>query len=529
MEPFNKEGLPCLKSLEDWQVIIDVCPRPAVVISQKEEILLANEAFGSLLGTDKNSFRGLALSDLFEENFPQTRPLPVKEVFCQGQRQRVSLLWRGSHWWIDLMPLKDREGKVRGLLVSFTNLEQLFELLCFKEGLPEFLWGKDCQSFSTAALKDKFEALSLFAKGIVHDLRNLITILDGNLALALRSKNEAQRERYIHKARQGIAKIKEFAENILAHTRIAPSSEQTNLAQVVEELAELVLADAEIDCVLEIPTNLWQVRIDQVRLVQLLQNILLNAKEAVAGKGVIIIKAENFVARGASSLKDGPYVRLTITDNGPGIEPERLRRIFDPYFSTKRGGHGLGLAIVYHIIQAYQGHLEVFSTPGKGTSFVLYLPAVPTPSDEEEEKKTEDASASLCLVVKPKLKVLVVDDEQEILTLYQDLLNFLGCNVAVAAHPEEALKLFKEAFYRGEPFELAIIDMILPEKDGFELLEEFRKIDPHLKAVIASGLKDERITEKLRLQEIHGFLKKPFGLTELEEVIKGASLKRPNY
>ncbi len=523
MEISKGGKLPQLQNVEDWQVIIDACPRPALVVSPEREILLANKAFETLLGHDKKALRGLFLSEIFEDS-PQAQPLPIKAVFKDGDIQRIFIPWMGNHWWVDLIPLKDRSGKVRSLLVSFTNLEKIFENLCSKDYFLDVVLNCKCHGLSAATLKDKFEALNLFAKGVVHDLKNLITVVEGNLALAERSKDPAVKEDFLRKASKAIDKVKEFAENILAHTHISPSQASSDLAKVIEELTDLIFADSQIECVLELPANLWRVRMDQIRLTQLLQNILLNAKEALEGQGLIVIRAENFKGQVSNFLKEkGAYVRLTISDNGPGIPPSHLKRIFDPYFSTKKGGHGLGLAIVYSIVKAYNGHLEVFSREGRGTSFVLYLPADPA----TETKNIETKSASLCLLVNPKPKVLVVDDEEELRELYEDLLAFLGCEVKTAASAEEALEIFKKELYQGDPFKLVILDLWLPDMRGEDLLEKLKALDSELKIIVASGHHDQQLREKLLEKGAFAFLKKPFDLEELERLIKGASAEAP--
>ncbi len=513
----KSETLPCLRDIEDWQVLIDVCPRPALILSSSEEIVLANEAFGELWGERKDSFRGKFLKDLFERKAATLPVFPFQDVISRGKRERVSFPWQGAHWWADLMPLKDKEGRVRGVLVSFTNLHQLAEAIC---GDPKFSFLEGKKGLSGKEIEEKFEAFGLFTRGLVHDLRNLINVIEGNLSLAERVEDFSQKNRFLQKARAGLEKIKEFAERILASTTVTPSYDTCDLVRLIEEEVDLLLANSEVECVLELPANLWQPRIDSFRMTQILQNLLLNAKEALKGKGLITIKAENFYSCGCGNLNEGPYIRLIISDNGPGIDPSHLSRIFDPYFSTKKEGHGLGLAVVYAILKAHGGHIEVFSSPGNGTTFILYLPALMTETDATN-LQDPDSYGSFCFVVKEKAPILVVEDEEELRELYQDVLNFLGRESRAVATLSAAVSEYQKAFYAGKPFELVLSDFYLPDGDGLRLLEELRKIDPEAKVVICTGDTDQSLWENLKKAGVQAILKKPFGLEELAQILGG--------
>ncbi len=514
----KEQFLPCLKDLEDWQIIIDACPRPAVILSPSQEIILANQAFGELLGDNKSVFRGKSLENFFEKQALKPR-LPVQKVFSSGQRERISFPWRGCHWWADLMPLRDRKGIVKGVLVSFTNLQLLAETIC-SEGLFHLPLPREKESFSGKELEEKFEALGLFTKGVVHDLRNLLGVVEGNFSLALKASNPSQKEEFFKKTKKGLEKLKEFTERLLSYTNVSPSLETCNLAKTLEEETDLLLSDAEIECVLEVPEDLWPARIDCFRTSQILQNLLLNAKEALEGHGIITIKAENFYTDGKGILKEGPYVRLIISDNGPGIEPQILRRIFDPYFSTKKEGHGLGLALVYTILKAHGGHIEVFSYPGLGTTFVLYLPALmkDEPSKESNTKKSS-AKASFYFVVKSKPRILVVEDEEELQDLYRDLLSFLGSETKVVSTAAEALEAYRQNFYEGQPFDLVIADFNLPDKDAFVLFHELKNINPEASLVLATGMRDPKIEERFKAAGVKAILRKPFGIEELAQIL----------
>ena len=519
--------LPVLTSLEDWQIIIDVCPRPALIVSRDEEIFLANKAFAALFGQGRDVFRGLSLGDVFEE-CPEVRTvLGVKKVFETGERQRSLIAWRGGHWWIDLIPLKDRTNEVRGVLLCFTNLETLIRNISSDERIYG-LFSERIENISICNLKQKFDSLNLLVKGVVHDLKNLVSIAEGNLILLEKAQNGEKKEEYLQKTKRSIQKIKEFSEKLLNCMGVEPCEGESDLASLLRDLLELVFSDTpEIKYVLEVPDNLWKVRIDQLHLIQIVQNILVNAKEALEGKGVVLVRAVNFISQDDSILKEKFYVRLTITDNGPGIPLEILDRIFDPYFSTKKDNHGLGLAIVYSVLKAYNGHLEVFSSPGWGTSFVLYLPAAlkaeekPSPKEKEDEVLEEDQKKPLGKALKAP-RVLVVEDEDDLREIYQDFLQLLGCETRALCDPEKTLQVFKEAKERGEPFDFVILDLFLPKISGEELLERIKELDPEARVIIATGLNDPSLEARLREKGAFAILKKPFGVAELAEMIKGA-------
>ena len=517
--------LPVLSSLEDWQILIDVCPRPSLIVSRDEEIFLANKAFAALFGQGKDIFRGLSLGDVFEE-CPEIRTiLGVEKVFETGERQRSLIAWRGGHWWIDLIPLKDRANEVRGVLLCFTNLETLIRNISSDEKIYDLL-SERIENISTYNLQQKFDSLSLLVKGVVHDLKNLVNIAEGNLTLLEKAQNGKKKEEYLRKTKKSIQKIKEFSEKLLSCMGVEPCQGESDLAPLLKELLELDFSDTPgIKYVLEVPDNLWKVRIDQLHLTQIVQNILVNAKEALEGKGVVLVRAVNFLSQDDSVLKEKFYVRLTITDNGPGIPPEILNRIFDPYFSTKKDNYGLGLAIVYSVLKAYNGHLEVFSSPGWGTSFVLYLPAAPKTEEKPFPKGEKPLKAGQKKPLGKVLKaprVLVVEDEDDLREIYQDFLHLLGCETRALCDPEKTLQVFKEAKEKGEPFDFVILDLFLPKINGEELLERIKELDPEARVIIATGLNDPSLEERLREKGAFAILKKPFGVAELAELIKGA-------
>jgi two-component system, cell cycle sensor histidine kinase and response regulator CckA len=275
-----------------------------------------------------------------------------------------------------------------------------------------------------------------------------------------------------------------------------------------------VLRGSSISCTCDIPDSLWDADIDRGQIAQVVHNLILNARQAMPDGGRLKVSAENTVILEKDNLPllEGKYIRINITDQGPGIPGEIIPRIFDPYFSTKPSGTGLGLAICYSIIKKHDGHIAVESERGTGSTFAIYIPA----SRQKAVLKLNTGTA-------PKVaggKILLMDDELIILDLGAKLLRHLGYEVVTAVNGAEAARLFQEAKNGERPFDLIILDLIIPGGTGADkVIEVVKKIDPGVKAIVTSGYADDPIIVDYQNHGFAGAMAKPFNLEELEREI----------
>ena len=248
---------------------------------------------------------------------------------------------------------------------------------------------------------------------------------------------------------------------------------------------------------------------DRSQIEQVLWNLYVNAMDAMPEHGRITIQTRN--VRKKNTPEGSGYVCISVSDTGTGIDPGDLEKIFNPFFTTKDGkGTGLGLSSVYGIVQAHDGYVDVFSKPGTGTTFELYLPAAQRPKEVRREKNGKNASRG-------QETILIVDDEDIILDSSGLLLEKFGYRVLTASSGHEALERYKTS---RDGIDLVIIDMIMPEMSGGELYVELKKLNPQIKALLSSGYSLNEKAQKVIDQGINGFIQKPFNAAQLTHTIQ---------
>jgi CheY-like chemotaxis protein len=245
-----------------------------------------------------------------------------------------------------------------------------------------------------------------------------------------------------------------------------------------------------------------------------ISNIIINADQAMPYGGIIRVQAENCTvqAEHALPLRAGHYVRVSIMDQGVGIPQEHLSKIFDPYFTTKPRGSGLGLATAYAILQKHDGYIAVESAVGMGTTFHLYLPA--------SSQAVRSAPVIPEHPQEGRGKVLVMDDEQVIRELVEQMLSQIGYVVESASDGTEAMALYTKAREAGQPFDVVIMDLTIPGgMGGKDTIRQLQEIDPHIKAIVSSGYSTDPIMANFRHYGFCGVVVKPYNMTELSTVL----------
>jgi two-component system cell cycle sensor histidine kinase/response regulator CckA len=258
------------------------------------------------------------------------------------------------------------------------------------------------------------------------------------------------------------------------------------------------------------------VEVDEGQISQVLQNLVINAKEAMPMGGAIEVKAENVTeeddAPGELFPRKGAYVVVSIKDHGIGIPEEYIDKIFDPYFTTKQKGSGLGLATTYSIIKKHGGFIRAKSHLGIGTTFTIHLPAV--------RGKASFATEAKPGVVPGTGNILLMDDEEVVRDTIGEMLSFLGYRTECAQDGVEAIDLYMEARKKGDPFDLVILDLTVPGgMGGSEAMEELLAIDPNIKAIVSSGYANSPIMSEFGRYGFVDVISKPYKLEELSEAV----------
>jgi CheY-like chemotaxis protein len=286
------------------------------------------------------------------------------------------------------------------------------------------------------------------------------------------------------------------------------------LSEIVREAAEFVLHGSKVRCEFEIEADLWPADADKGQIGQVVQNVIINGIQAMPDGGKMRVSLGNaLVAAGAvADLAAGRYLKLCVTDSGVGIKPELLPHIFDPYFTTKAQGSGLGLATVYSIVKKHLGRIEVESQPGQGTTFRIWLPAAHgTPAAAVHPSE---------LPMQLSGRVLVMDDEEAIRRSAMALLQHVGLEASAVSDGAEALREYSAAQAAGRPFDLVILDLTVPGgMGGQETIEKLRQINPRVRAIVSSGYSRDPVLAQYRAHGFLGMVPKPYDLTELMKVI----------
>jgi nitrogen-specific signal transduction histidine kinase/CheY-like chemotaxis protein len=369
------------------------------------------------------------------------------------------------------------------------------------------------------ARADKLASLGLLAGGIAHDFNNLLMAVMGNVSMAratMPSTGDAATA--LAQAEQACVRARHLTWNLLTFSKGgAPDKKTITLPRLLEESARLALCGSSVPYTLHVDPDLWPVHVDDRQLVQVVNNVLINAQQAMPRGGTIEIVAENVVEREHRSEyalhgEPGPYVRISISDKGMGIPPENLGSIFDPYFTTKQTGSGLGLAISHSIIKNHGGFFLVDSTLGRGTTVRVHLPAS---LDRELEE-----SAGAIDRVSGGGRILVMDGDATIRALAVSMLEFLGYTPEVVSSGSAAVERYKRALVKGRPFDAVILDLVVPEgMGGKEAMAQLGVIDRQVTAILSSGYVEDSMIQDFQKLGFKAIIPKPFTLGELSKTL----------
>jgi PAS domain S-box-containing protein len=366
----------------------------------------------------------------------------------------------------------------------------------------------------------KLETVGTMARGIAHDFNNILTAITGNLFLAkINAIKESDAYRAILEAEKAAFRATKFTNRLLTFAKEETTvKEQTPIREIIDDVVGYSITDSRIEVRIELPDDLWDIPIDRGQIDQVFNNVLVNAEQAMPEGGTVVIRGENVTIPDTSvnssyshlPLQPGIYVMISIEDNGIGIHPDDMDKVFDPYYTTKHNRTGLGLTISYSIVRRHNGLLYARSKLGIGTTITLYLPTL-APAETEKIKKSARTHG----------KILFMDDEALIRTVVDQILQSIGYTVRFASNGAEAVKIYKEEKAKGMPFDAVILDFTVPYgMGGRETVKELIAFDPKVRAIISSGYTNDPIMTEFSAYGFKDCVSKPFMVEELNKVLR---------
>ncbi len=366
---------------------------------------------------------------------------------------------------------------------------------------------------------EKLESLGVLAGGIAHDFNNILTGIMGNISFAQMFLDATHKSyKPLAEAEKASRRAGELAHQLLTFARGGePVKKVVSLQHLVNETVSLVLRGSNVKGTIEIPDSIHAIEADEGQMNQVFHNIIINATQAMPGGGTLTVTAQNETLDNANTmaLPGGSYVRLSFADQGCGISDDDLKRIFDPYFTTKSSGNGLGLASVHSIVNRHGGHIGVNSVTGKGTTFTIHLPSI-----GETYSKYQTDSVAQTTGVHTGGSILVMDDEEIIRDMTTEMLEYLGYQVTTCENGTEAIAQYKAARESGTPFSAVIMDLTIPGgMGGKEAAQQILAIDPKACLIVSSGYSNDPIMSDYSTYGFNGAMAKPYNIEEFGQLL----------
>ena len=476
------------------------------------KVISVNKVAEALTGWKEEEALGEPLANVFHiVNELNRKPCedPVRKVMetggVVGLANNTILIGKDGEEYViadSAAPIMDNRSKIIGAVLVFRDITE-------KRKMEAEL-----------VKAQKLESLGVLAGGIAHDFNNFLTVLIGNLSLAkMDSKLGEQVAGWLNEMEKASLQAKNLTQQLLTFSRGGePVKQLIDLAELLKNSATFSLRGSNVRCDFSISEDLLPVEADEGQIGQVINNLVLNAVHAMPEGGILEICAENIdlPAGNEFSLPAGPCLKTSFRDHGVGIGPDHLPKVFDPYFTTKQKGSGLGLTVAYSIIDKHNGRMTVESELGHGTTFSIYLPASGQTATQPADEKTH--------LFIGKGKILVMDDEKFIREVAIQILRKMGYEVAVANDGHETVEMYRQAQESGEPFDTVIMDLTVPGgMGGKEAIQELKKLDPNVKALVSSGYSNDPIMSNFRDYGFQGVVKKPYRIQDMSDALRSIS------
>jgi len=463
---------------------------------------------------DRNTACSLSISDFSAPENELALAVEFLERAFAGQPQEFE--WRARRF---------QDGTIFDVLVNLSRSSYLGEpvVIATVTDITEKLQNeRELQKVS------QLESLGLLAGGIAHDFNNLLSGIFGNISLARMHISSVDKvKKFLERAEDSLQRTTALTHQLLTFAKGGePLRQMVNLSALVSESSEFAVRGSNVKLEISKVPDLWSVYADEGQIGQVISNLVINADQAMPSGGAITISMTNLeVETDLEGEADSDrYVRITVTDQGLGINPEDVAKIFDPYFTTKATGCGLGLALCFSIIKKHSGFIKVDSELGSGTVFTIDLPAALEHEDVIEPQPIVDKAENFGSS-SDHLKILVMDDDSELQEVMAEILVLLGHAPQVSSDGLEALEIYGEALENGQKFDLVILDLTIPGgMGGLETLEKLKELNPDVTVIVSSGYSTDPIMANYAEYGFAGVIPKPFTIdgvkTCIESVLK---------
>jgi PAS domain S-box-containing protein len=467
-------------------------------------VVLANDMATKILGIRRDSLVGHTIRDILfseeEKAYMKTchytdterRLYPYqgsmcKQVYIDGSRRIVEIYQ---------MPV-------------YTAMNRLTAVVLILKDITERLHMEN-----ELLRRQKLESLSILTGGIAHDFNNILTAAMSNVAMAhIQMEKNGLSSEYLVNAEQALQQARDLVRQLSTFAKGgSPVKETTSLKELLEKIIQFTLSGARVSRTITIADDLDLVDIDTTQFGQVLNNLLLNAIQAMPEGGNLTLDARNreITEKDTLTLSPGRYVQVSITDTGVGIPEEYQKQIFDPFFTTKKEGSGIGLATAYSIIKRHNGYISVESEENRGTTFSVFIPSSSGTLTMKEEVPVRPSPEA------HRGRILVMDDDERILKSTGTLLRTLGYEVDTASSGEEALEKSRHMFETGERYDCVLMDLVVPEgMGGLDTITPMKEIDPEVYIIVSSGYSQEEVLSNYRDHGFDGVIPKPYKIEEL--------------
>jgi signal transduction histidine kinase/ActR/RegA family two-component response regulator len=409
----------------------------------------------------------------------------------------------GSTFWasISAYGVKDGSGEIEAIDGIIRDISEIREL---EEEILK---------------RQRLESIGILAGGIAHDFNNILAAVLGNISLAKTYTNTTHPVyAKLDAAEKASVRASELTQQLLTFSRGGePVKRLLHMERILKEASDFATRGSNVKCNVSVPESTWSVKADEGQIGQVISNLVINSMQAMPEGGIVELVVENqqLSAMNSMSLDAGNYVTISVIDHGRGILKENIDRIFDPYFTTKSEGSGLGLATVYSIVGRHGGQITVNSVEGDGSTFTNYLPA--------SDQRNQQPIANTIEIARGTGVILVMDDEESVQAVIQEMLAQYGYKTVMALDGLTAVGLYKSAMDAGQKFDAVIMDLTIPGgMGGVESLSRIIKLDPDVRAIVSSGYSNDPVLANFTDYGFKACISKPFRLEKLLSTLQSA-------
>ncbi len=488
-----------LRSIGDGVITTDIEGR----------VILLNRISEQLTGWTQEEAAGRPIAEVFNiiDEFTRVpREPPVPKVLQYGQvvdlaNHTTLIAKNGVERSIadSGAPIRDRESRIIGVVLVFRDITETKRL---NEELNK---------------AQKLESVGVLAGGIAHDFNNILTAIMGNLNLAQHLMNPKDKiYPLLGAADKASRRAKSLTQQLLTFAKGGnPVKKTTNLGQIIRETTDFVLHGSSVQCSYDIPTDLWLTDLDPGQMSQVIQNLIINARQAMSAGGQIRIKSSNISTPEAEIFPvldpESKYIKTTISDDGPGIPADIIKQIFDPYFSTKEKGSGLGLAISHSIISKHGGFIKAGSNSEGGTTFTIYLPV----TTGEQSNNSPNTAQSLIKPAAGEL-IMVMDDEKMIREIAKMILETNGFEVITTKDGAEVIEVYQQYQKAKKTISAIIMDLTIPGgMGGKEAVTKILALNPQARIIASSGYSNDPVMTDFHSYGFCAAITKPYLINDL--------------